>query len=117
MTEYKTGDEVTVRGWVIKDSIDDPKCVDVGFNSLVAGLRIHYSEIATHTPKPRELKVGDIVDIAWSAEGGRWTILAIHKDRAWLLSDFAGAHCTAILADLKLAYKENARPRAGRASS
>ena len=97
MTEYKTGDEVTVRGWVIKDSIDDPKCVDVGFNSLVAGLRIHYSEIATHTPKPYEPKVGDMV--TWGDRIFGYKLVFIGTD--YVAVDQQGEPCIVLKTDIK----------------
>lgn len=63
MAKFKAGDEVTVRAKILKVEIDS---LAVGITSE-DGEATHYthgvpfSEIATHTPKPREFKPGDMV--------------------------------------------------------
>ena len=94
MTEYKAGDEVTVRGWVKHDT-DSSFSIDVRFDSYETGLFLHEQEIVTHTPKPRELKVGDAVGLEGAPENFRWKVLAIHDEWAWLVSENAGAYCSA----------------------
>ncbi len=87
MTNYKAGDEVTVRGKVALDA-NDPWCVRVLFDTLsgVYRLGVRADTIATHTPKPLELSIGDVVGLEGAPEHFRWTIIGLHGEWAWLSS-------------------------------
>ena len=95
MTNYKAGDEVTVRGKVAHDA-NDPWCVRVLFDTLswADGMAVRADMIATHTPKPPELKVGDVVGLEGAPEHFRWTIIGLHGEWAWLSSS-EGAYASA----------------------
>lgn len=82
MTKYRVGDEVTVRG-VIKEIEYNP-----GFSLLVAigSAEVWLAKfgIATHTPKPREFKPGDMV--TWGNGDATLEIVAIRDGYAIMWS-------------------------------
>ena len=85
MTNYKAGDEVTVRGKIALDATDNGR-VRVLFDTITwaDGMAVRADMIATHTPKPPELKVGDVVGLAREAVEG------VHM-RAQIAADEPGA--------------------------
>ena len=85
MTKYKKGDEVTVRARV--QDTDYLPTVGLTFTDggLTAALYLSETQIATHTPKPRELEVGDVVGLEGAPLFHR-TIIGLHGEWAWLSS-------------------------------
>ena len=88
MTKYKAGDEVTLSA-----KITTPEAA--GFEGMMAirlkswgpdsaCVWIRVDDITTHTPKPRELKVGDVVGLEGAPECFRWVVMALHDDCVWL---------------------------------
>lgn len=61
--KYRAGDKVTVHGVVVAMSLEGPlvefKRQNYYHSSLSFG--VPFEEVATHTPKPREFKPGDMV--------------------------------------------------------
>ena len=95
MTNYKAGDEVTVRGKIAQGARDSGR-IHVLFDTLPWAdvLAVREDMIATHTPKPRELEVGDVVGLEGAPEHFRWTVIGLHGEWAWLSSS-KGAYASA----------------------
>jgi hypothetical protein len=85
----RVGDEVTVRAKVRAVYEDGKVCVSVKENGY--DVMILSEEIASHTPAPRPLKVGDRVA---SGSGRIWRIAAIDDDAAWCKSEDSGQRGT-----------------------
>ena len=78
MTKYRKGDEVTVHARV--RNVDHFPEIGFTFSNgetpeLTFALYLPESQIATHTPKPRELKVGDMV--TWDAKVNGYRLVFI----------------------------------------
>jgi len=83
----KAGDAVTVEGVVVNDGVV-PGCVFVRFHEDSGGsLVINAEKIATHTPKPRPIGVGDLVCPHWAPGGRDSTVVAINEGVAWLRNE------------------------------
>jgi hypothetical protein len=102
-SKIQEGDEVTVKVRVLGVALEgDKAAVQVGFSGMITW--VGDSQIASHTPKPREPKVGDWVKhdtLGWTVE-----VIAIGpeqfvgRDRYGHLSMHTGSepfmHCTIV---------------------
>jgi hypothetical protein len=98
MVKYKAGDEVTVRARA--RDVDHYPEVGLAFTNgktpeLTYALYLSETQITTHTPKPRELKVGDVVGLEGAPECFRWVVLALQDDWAWLRGEESRAYSSA----------------------
>lgn len=58
ISKIRPGDEVTVRAKVLSTD-DNDICIKIP-NALIASFYVEPEDLATHTPAPREIKVGDL---------------------------------------------------------
>jgi len=90
MAKYKVGDEVTVRGTVVRQMQHVGPIVEFRrqneFHSAIS-FAVPIEEIATHTPKPREFKVGDKVYAKHEWKGIAFTVIAVHGCKAWIMDN------------------------------
>ena len=77
--EIQPGDELTVRAKV-KDA--EIYVVRVSFGSSLKTEAFSEDEIATHTPAPRPIKVGDRMKEKWSSKVG--VVEGVHGNFVWL---------------------------------
>ena len=101
MAKYEIGDEVTLKGRLTggrdqAGALHIELCVGGDTTAILpAHVWAFPDAFLTHTPKPRELKVGDAVGLEGAPENFRWQVLAVHDEWAWLVSENAGAYCSA----------------------
>ncbi len=104
--DLREGDEITVR-MVIGSQECDPDFVRVRFINQPNNLHefwVRLDTIATHTPNPRPLALGDVVNVRLcppleALRGG--TILTIIGDKAWVAWPFPHFDAVALLENLE----------------
>jgi hypothetical protein len=88
MKRYYNDDTVTVTAIVKQDRTEIDGTVVCRFNAPVYGKDIEFcvavKDIASHTPKPRPIQVGDTVKDVGIVSHSRYIVVCIHGDYAWV---------------------------------
>ncbi len=80
MAEYHTHDEVTLKGVLGCSNADGLWCVflDGELDGVKTSVWVHPRQFVSHIPKPRELKVGEMV--TWGVELVGWPLVFTGKE-------------------------------------